>query len=82
MHVEHGILVQATVGRIFRLDEDVAGWHTRDPDTRAASLAGPLAVCARGPLTPTRGNTVPMPVTRVTLAGLERRPVRARAPSR
>jgi hypothetical protein len=65
MHVEHRLLIQAPPARIFRIYEDVAAWHTWDPDTRCASLDGPLAVGARGSLTPRKGNTVPMLVTRV-----------------
>ena len=65
MHVEHRVLVEAPAERIFRLYADVAGWHTWDPDTKRASLDGPFAVGTRGSLTPTRGNTVPMVVTRV-----------------
>lgn len=65
MHVEHSILVQATAERVFRIYENVAEWHTWDPDTKTASLEGPFAVGSRGSLTPARGNTVPMLVTRV-----------------
>ena len=65
MQVEHSILVQATAERIFRLYENVSAWHTWDPDTKRASLEGPLAVGSRGSLTPTKGNTVPMLVTKV-----------------
>ena len=65
MQVEHSIVVQAPAERIFRIYEDVSAWHTWDPDTRRASLDGPLAVGARGSLTPARGNTVPMLVTKV-----------------
>lgn len=65
MQVEHSILVQATAERIFRIYENVSAWHTWDPDTKRASLEGPLAVGSRGSLTPTKGNTVPMLVTKV-----------------
>ena len=65
MQVEHALLVDAPAARIFRLYADVAAWHTWDPDTRRASLDGPFAVGSRGSLTPTRGNTVPMVLTRV-----------------
>lgn len=65
MQVEHSTLVQAPAERIFSIYEDVAHWHTWDPDTRRASLDGPFEVGSRGQLTPTRGNTVPMVVTRV-----------------
>lgn len=65
MHVEHSIIVQAPAERIFGIYANVAAWHTWDPDTRRASLDGPFAVGSRGSLTPTKGNTVPMLVTRV-----------------
>ena len=65
MHVEHRIITRATPDLIFRIYEDVAGWHTWDPDTRQAMLDGPLLPGARGQLTPTRGRTVPMVVTEV-----------------
>lgn len=65
MHTEHSITVQAAAARIFQLYQDVAGWHTWDPDTRQASIAGPFAVGTQGSLTPTQGNTVPMLITRV-----------------
>lgn len=63
MHVEHSILVDAPAARIFRLYEAVSDWHTWDPDTKRASLDGPVAVGTRGSLTPTQGNTVPMVIT-------------------
>lgn len=65
MQVEHSILVLAPAERIFRIYEDVSAWHTWDPDTKRASLEGPLAVGSRGSLTPTKGRTVPMVVTKV-----------------
>lgn len=65
MQVEHSVIVQAPAERIFRIYEDVAAWHTWDPDTRRASIAGPFVAGTRGSLTPTRGNTVPMLLTRV-----------------
>lgn len=64
MQVEHSILVQAPAERIFRIYQDVAAWHTWDPDTQRASLDGPFAVGSRGFLTPTKGRTVPMQLTR------------------
>jgi Polyketide cyclase / dehydrase and lipid transport len=63
--IEHRIAVAAPAATIFRLYEDVAHWHTWDPDTRTAWLDGPLQPGSRGQLTPTQGNTVPMLVTRV-----------------
>ncbi len=65
MQVERSILVQAPAERVFGIYQNVSAWHTWDPDTKRASLEGPFAVGSRGSLTPTRGNTVPMLVTRV-----------------
>lgn len=65
MQVEHRILVQAPARTLFRIYEDVARWHTWDPDTREARLDGPPRPGARGSLTPTQGRTVPMQVTEV-----------------
>lgn len=65
MQVEHIILVRAPAERIFRIYENVAAWHTWDPDTERASLDGPFAQGTRGSLTPAKGNTVPMQVTKV-----------------
>lgn len=65
MQVEYSILVQAPADRIFRIYQDVAAWHTWDPDTRRASLEGPFVVGTRGSLTPAKGNTVPMLLTKV-----------------
>lgn len=65
MQVEHSILVQSSTERIFGIYEDVAAWHTWDPDTKRASIDGPFAVGTRGSLTPTKGNSVPMLLTKV-----------------
>ena len=65
MHVEHSLLVRAPADRVYRIYQDVAHWHTWDPDTRQATLDGPFAVGSRGGLTPTKGNTVPMVLTKV-----------------
>ncbi len=65
MQVEHSVMVHAPAERIFRLYEDVAHWHTWDPDTKSASIDGPFAVGTRGTLTPPKGHTVPMLLTRV-----------------
>ena len=65
MNVEHSIVVQAPAERIFNIYQDVAAWPTWDPDTKRASLDGPFVVGTRGSLTPTKGNTVPMVLTRV-----------------
>lgn len=67
MPVEARTLVHADARAIFALYEDVAHWHTWDPDTREASLDGPLRVGAQGRLIPTRGRGVPMRVTEVVV---------------
>ena len=61
--IEHRIVVATPPGPVFSVYADVSGWSRWDPDTRAASLDGPLAVGSRGTLTPAKGNTVPMVVT-------------------
>lgn len=63
MQAEHRTITTASAETIFRIYEDVSHRHTWDPDTRSASLDGPLRVGARGKLTPRQGNTVPMRVT-------------------
>ena len=65
MQVEHGTTIEAAPEQIFPFYEDVAHWHTWDPDTRSATLDGPFQVGTRGRLTPTQGNTVPMLITHV-----------------
>jgi Polyketide cyclase / dehydrase and lipid transport len=65
MQVQHSILVQAPAEHIYRIYQDVAAWHTWDPDTKCASLDGPFDVGTRGSLTPSKGNTVPMLLTKV-----------------
>lgn len=65
MHVEHRITIAAAPARIFSIWQDVANWHTWDPDTRSASLDGPFAAGSRGRLTPTKGASVPMVLTEV-----------------
>jgi Polyketide cyclase / dehydrase and lipid transport len=65
MQVEHRITVRATPAAMFRIYEDVANWHTWDPDTKAAALDGPLRVGATGKLTSTKGRAVPMRITDV-----------------
>ena len=65
MQVEHRITVSAPAEAIFQIYSDVPSWHTWDPDTKSATLEGPFAVGSRGHLTPTKGNTVPMVLTRV-----------------
>jgi hypothetical protein len=65
MQVEHRTMVRASEDAIFRIYVDVANWHTWDPDTKQATLAGPFEVGSKGRLTPTKGRTVPMVLTRV-----------------
>lgn len=65
MQVEHRIKVATAAGPIFRIYQDVENWHTWDPDTKRATLQGPFEVGSRGRLTPTKGNTVPMVLTKV-----------------
>lgn len=65
MQVEHRTIAQARPEVIFRIYEDVANWHTWDPDTRQATLDGPLRTGARGKLKPAKGRAVPMRVTEV-----------------
>lgn len=65
MQVEHRIKVAAAPESIFHIYQDVENWHTWDPDTKRATLQGPFAVGSRGRLTPTKGNTVPMLLTKV-----------------
>lgn len=65
MQVEHRIKVAAAPGSIFHIYQDVENWHTWDPDTRRATLQGPFEVGSRGRLTPTKGNAVPMVLTKV-----------------
>lgn len=67
MQVEHAILIHAAAAAVYRRYEDVATWHTWDPDTKRASLDGPVAVGTRGTLTPTRGNTVRMTITELVI---------------
>lgn len=66
MQIEHKTTILATPTVLFRIYEDVANWHTWDPDTKRAYLDGPLQLGSKGKLTPTKGNTVPMKVTEVT----------------
>jgi Polyketide cyclase / dehydrase and lipid transport len=63
MQVEHRITVHVQPELIYRIYEDVGHWHQWDPDTKQATLDGPLRVGARGTLTPTKGRAVPMRVT-------------------
>ncbi|MEO8012458.1 MAG: SRPBCC family protein [Dokdonella sp.] len=65
MNVQHSIVVRATAERIFRIYEDVSRWHTWDPDTRRAAIDGPFQAGTRGSLTPAKGRTVPMLLTKV-----------------
>lgn len=65
MQVEHRITAQTAPEVIFRIYEDVPNWPAWDPDTKQATLDGPLRPGAKGRLTPTKGNAVPMEVTAV-----------------
>lgn len=65
MQVEHRIRVATSPASIFLIYQDVQNWHTWDPDTKQATLEGPFVAGARGRLTPTKGNTVPMRLTEV-----------------
>jgi len=65
MQVEHRIRVASSPASVFQIYQDVQNWHTWDPDTKQATLEGPFVVGARGRLTPTKGNTVPMCLTQV-----------------
>lgn len=60
--IEESIHVAATAGAVYAVWADVPRWPQWDPDTRRASLDGPLAVGARGRLTPRKGFTVAMRV--------------------
>jgi Polyketide cyclase / dehydrase and lipid transport len=64
--IEHRISIQATPETIYRIYENVAQWHIWDPDTKQASLDGPLRAGASGRLVPTKGRAVPMVVTEAT----------------
>lgn len=63
MQIEHRISVNTPPESIFRIYEDVANWHTWDPDTKQATLEGPFQVGSRGRLVPTKGRAVPMVLT-------------------
>lgn len=63
--VEKSIVTSATPETVFRIYQDVEHWNRWDPDTKASSLAGGLALGSRGSLTPAKGNTVPLEVTSV-----------------
>lgn len=69
MQVEHRIKIATTPASIFRIYQDVENWHTWDPDTKRATLAGPFEVGSRGRLVPTKGSAVPMVVTKVVPDG-------------
>lgn len=63
IQVEHRVRIQAPASRVYQIYQQVDQWHTWDPDTKSASLDGPLAVGAKGRLVPTKGQAVPMVVT-------------------
>jgi hypothetical protein len=64
MKIEHRIIVNASAEVIYDIYADVRNWHTWDPDTKSAFLDGPFEVGAKGRLTPTKGNTVPIVLTK------------------
>jgi hypothetical protein len=63
MHVEHCILTQAPPDVIFRTWQDVAHWHTWDPETRQARPDGPLLPGAPGQAAGTGGVPCNAPLT-------------------
>ncbi len=65
MQVEHRIKVAAPCATVFQIYEEVDRWHEWDPDTKAATLDGPMRQGAQGKLAPTKGNAVPMLITQV-----------------
>ncbi len=60
--IESRIHVAAPADAVYAIWADVPNWPRWDPDTRQASLDGPLAVGARGRLTPRKGFAVAMRV--------------------
>lgn len=60
--IEASIHVAATPGAVYAVWADVPRWPQWDPDTREASLDGPLATGAKGRLKPRKGFAVPMRV--------------------
>ncbi len=66
IQIEHRIIVDAAPETIFSIYEDVANWHTWDPDTKQAALNGPFRIGTRGQLVPTKGRAVPMRITELT----------------
>jgi hypothetical protein len=61
--VEKQIVIAASAETIFRIYQDIDNWHQWDPDTKSSTLNNGLTLGAKGSLTPTKGNTVPMEVT-------------------
>lgn len=60
--IESSIHVAVPPATLYAIWADVPHWPAWDPDTRRASLDGPLAVGTRGRLTPRKGFTVAMRV--------------------
>ena len=60
--IEASIHVAATPNAVYAVWADVPHWPQWDPDTREASLDGPLATGAKGRLKPRKGFAVPMRV--------------------
>lgn len=65
--IEESIVINALPKVIFQIWADVANWKRWDPDTKEASLDGPLAVGAKGNIVPAKGRGVPMQVTECAL---------------
>lgn len=65
MQIKHSVLVNAAPERLFALYADVPNWNRWDPGTKASSIVGPFQSGAKGSLTPTKGNTVPLLLTSV-----------------
>lgn len=62
--IEASIHVAATPDAVYAVWADVPRWPQWDPDTREASLDGPLAAGAKGRLKPRKGFAVRMRVVR------------------
>jgi uncharacterized protein YndB with AHSA1/START domain len=60
--IEHSIDINASPAQVFKVWSRVSDWPLWDPDTRSASLQGPLMPGATGRLEPRKGRAVPMEV--------------------
>lgn len=65
MQVQHQHVIAAPPASIFRIYADVANWHTWDPQTKHASLHGPVAAGTWGYMTPAKGASRRMLLTEV-----------------